>query len=79
MRLLGTLLLVMAIVSVLASAAFQDFKRERSGENAKLKDALEGKPPPALKAREWVNLTGDAPTWKSLKGKVVLLDFWAWW
>lgn len=69
----------MAIVSVLASAAFQDFKRERSGENAKLKDALEGKPPPALKAREWVNLTGDAPTWKSLKGKVVLLDFWAWW
>lgn len=55
------------------------FKRERSGDTAALKDALEGKAPPALTATSWRNLQGKAPTWESLKGKVVLLEFWAQW
>ena len=43
-------------------------------------DALEGKAPPALPKSEWLNTPGGRPmTWSSLKGKVVLLDFWAHW
>lgn len=55
------------------------FKRERSGATAALKDGVEGKPPPPLTASAWMNLEGKAPTWESLKGKVVVLDFWAHW
>lgn len=53
--------------------------RERAGTTGALKDALEGKAPPALKATSWRNLEGKAPTFEGLKGKVVLLDFWAHW
>lgn len=55
------------------------FARERSGATAALKDALEGKAPPPLTATEWLNFEGKAPTWSSLKGKVVVLEFWAHW
>ncbi len=38
---------------------------------------LEGKPAPALKIARWHN--GDAVTLKSLRGKVVVIDFWGDW
>ena len=77
-----SILVVLAVVAgALVGFGWQGdgFKRERSGETAKLKDALEGKPPPPLMASAWLNLEGKAPTWESLKGKVVVLDFWAHW
>jgi len=40
-------------------------------------DALQGKPPPALQTTDWVNR--EPVTLDQLKGKVVLLDFWATW
>jgi cytochrome oxidase Cu insertion factor (SCO1/SenC/PrrC family) len=55
------------------------FRRERSEATGALKDALEGKAPPALQVTEWLNLEGKPPTWKDLEGKVVVLDFWAHW
>ncbi|MEM9381626.1 MAG: hypothetical protein AAGB93_16850 [Planctomycetota bacterium] len=54
-----------------------DFQREP--RNRELKDPLEGKPAPALQVTGWRN-TGDAPmTLESLRGNVVVLDFWGTW
>jgi peroxiredoxin len=38
-----------------------------------------GEPAPAIVADEWLNWDGDAPTVESLKGRVVLLEFWGTW
>jgi thiol-disulfide isomerase/thioredoxin len=46
-------------------------------ESARALLAMIGKPAPAIDPMEWVN--GDPETLESLKGKVVLLDFWAVW
>jgi thiol-disulfide isomerase/thioredoxin len=40
-------------------------------------DTIQGKPAPALTAKEWIN--SDEMKLADLKGKVVLLDFWATW
>lgn len=39
---------------------------------------LEGRPAPALEVTGWMNTEGPL-TWKDLRGKVVLLDFWGTW
>jgi hypothetical protein len=57
-----------------------DFKRERGGQTDNVKNAGEGKPPPELKADKWLNTADGKPlTWKALRGKVVLIDLWAFW
>lgn len=63
------------------AAAFgqDDFKRERTPGNAEAKDKLEGKTPPKLQVEGWVNTDGEAVTLESLRGKVVVLDFWGVW
>lgn len=38
-----------------------------------------GAPAPAFAASSWLNWEGDAPTVESLKGRVVLLEFWGTW
>lgn len=53
------------------------FQRERGANNDALKDGVEGKPPPKLTATEWLN--SKPLDWDGLKGKVVLIDFWAFW
>jgi thiol-disulfide isomerase/thioredoxin len=55
-----------------------DFKRERrEGETAK--NELEGKSPPALQVRDWLNTDGKEIKLAELKGKVIVLDFWGVW
>lgn len=72
-----TLLLVCLVAFAFAQ---DDFKRERSGAGDALKNSGEGKAPPEWVADKWLNTPDDKPLdWKSLKGKVVLLDLWAYW
>lgn len=59
-------------------AEADDFKREGNPEQRVLKDALEGKAPPALQVDRWMNV--DEPLeLDGLAGKVVVLDFWGTW
>ncbi|TWT84428.1 Thiol-disulfide oxidoreductase ResA [Planctomycetes bacterium CA13] len=54
-------------------------KDQKRAEKPKVKPLLKiGAVPGALTAEQWLN-TDSAPTLKSLKGKVVLIDFWATW
>jgi hypothetical protein len=53
------------------------FQRERDGKSDSLKNQVEGKAPPQLVATEWLN--SKPLTFTGLKGKVVLIDFWAYW
>ena len=55
----------------------KDAYRRYQDANDRLQLAMEGKAPPPIHSSEWLN---SAPlTWKSLRGKVVLLDLWAYW
>ena len=74
-----TVVLALAAAMVVVPIS-DDFKRERGGKNDAVKDGWEGKAPPAIEAEKWMNTPGDKPmTWASLKGKVVLVDTWAYW
>jgi hypothetical protein len=71
------------LVAMFACTAFQaqdGLGRERAGTTGAEKDALEGKAPPIkLEMEEWINGPEKSHTWDSLKGSVILLDFWAFW
>lgn len=58
------------------NAAQDDFQREGDRTH---KDKLEGKAPPALQVQSWMNTGGKALDLASLRGKVVVLDFWGTW
>lgn len=74
------LLLAAGLAAGLAAplAAQDDFPRE-GGRTRAQKDALEGKAPPALQVKDWRNTDGKPLTLESLRGKVVVLDFWGTW
>jgi len=55
-----------------------DFKREGSPAQRKLKDALEGKAPPRLQVTGWVNSKKPIEL-RALAGKVVVIKFWGTW
>lgn len=79
MRCLWILAAALACVPCLqAEEPQEDFRRERRpGETAK--DELEGKAPPELQVKDWVNTDGRELKLSHLKGKVVVLDFWGVW
>jgi thiol-disulfide isomerase/thioredoxin len=53
-------------------------RAETDAEDKRFKDALIGQPAPAFpKDSQWLN--SKALTWNDLRGKVVILDFWAEW
>ena len=70
----------LAVLSTAVVAAGDDFKRERGRDNDAKKNSLEGKAPPKFVSENWMNIgKKEALTWKDLKGKVVVLDFWGVW
>ncbi|MFC1543686.1 hypothetical protein ACFL4Y_00330 [Gemmatimonadota bacterium] len=76
-NILPALVVLVCAGSLLAQQ--DDFRRERGGDNDALKDAIEGRAPPALQASGWLNTDGQALNLADLKGKVVILDFWGTW
>lgn len=75
---LALALLALFPLLALAQDKKDDFARERK-EGDTTKDALEGKAPPELKVKEWINTNGKELKLADLKGKVVVLDFWGTW
>jgi cytochrome c biogenesis protein CcmG/thiol:disulfide interchange protein DsbE len=73
--LLTSAVLVTAIFSGTAAQA-EEPALEASKDRAAI-TALHGKPAPALALKEWLN--SSALTLGELKGKIVVLDFWATW
>ncbi|MEZ5975879.1 MAG: redoxin family protein [Planctomycetota bacterium] len=73
--------LLAALLSLAAlnapALAGDDFQRE--GEARALHDAMEGKAPPRLQGTAWINAPAGGIDWASLRGKVVLIDFWGTW
>lgn len=65
-------------VALIGASLEDGFKRERGGKNDEAKSALEGNAPPKL-AGTWINTKSGGLDWGALKGKVVVLDFWAHW
>ena len=69
-------LVVLALALASPLLASGDFPREKPNP---AKAALEGKAPPELQVDGWMNTGGAPMDWASLKGKVVVLDFWGTW
>ena len=81
---LKTTLTTLALAGTLACSftsppSEEGLGRERNGETAAAKDALEGRPPPALAVSDWQNRPDEPLDWSQLKGKVVVIDFWGTW
>lgn len=57
----------------------QDDGFQREPANRESKDPLEGKAPPALQVKGWMNTGGGELKLADLHGKVVVLDFWGVW
>jgi hypothetical protein len=77
-RIIQTILAGTASIIVVGAIGFQkDGIRRYADENDSKQRAWEGKAPPALVASEWVN--SKPLSLAKLKGKVVLLDMWAYW
>jgi thiol-disulfide isomerase/thioredoxin len=75
----GIAALVLCCSLGLAAQSQIDIKRERNGKSDAAKDAMEGKAPPPMAFDGWANIAKEPKDWASLKGSVVLIDFWAHW
>lgn len=69
------------LLSGVAAAGTDDFQRERreGTPGSAAKDALEGTVAPALQATGWINTRADGLDLASLRGQVVVIDFWGTW
>lgn len=71
-------LTVLALVSV-TSAGVARTVQDQDTAQAKARKAMVGKMAPELAVDQWINSGGKALSLKSLRGKVVVLDFFTFW
>lgn len=71
------LVVCLTLASLPACALAADAPALESSKNREAINAMHGKPAPELKLKDWIN--SKALTNTDLKGKIVLLDFWATW
>ena len=72
-------LLLAPLLGVSLNCMAADLRNAEEGtpaQRAQL-NAIQGKPAPALQVKDWLN--GNAVSLGDLKGKIVVLDFWATW
>lgn len=69
--------LAVAVAIFSGAAQADDEPRLEGSRNREGVTALHGKPAPDLNLGQWMN--GKAVTLKDIKGKIVLIDFWATW
>lgn len=74
------LLLSLSLVVLTSGAALaQDKEFKRYDGGSPKRQALEGKAALPFSGKDWFNTGGKDLDWKALRGKVVVLDFWAHW
>ena len=71
------LLAVGAFATFLLTASAAEAPQVEANRNRSALDAMQGKPTPALAVKDWIN--SKPLTMADLKGKIVVLDFWATW
>ena len=71
------LLAVGAFATFLLTASAAEAPQVEANRNRSALDAMQGKPAPALALKDWIN--SKPLTMADLKGKIVVLDFWATW
>lgn len=77
MRHVAAGVVLLALMLMLGAGPGDEFKREGDRDQ---KDKLEGKVPPALSVEGWVNIADSSDfTLESVRGKVVVVDFWGVW
>jgi cytochrome c biogenesis protein CcmG/thiol:disulfide interchange protein DsbE len=68
---------ILASSLLISSVLGADAPKLEDGKERAALDAMQGKPAPALTLKEWMN--AKPMTLADLKGKIVVLDFWATW
>ncbi len=71
------LLSVGVFLTFLITASAAEAPQVEANRNRATLDAMQGKPAPALAVKDWIN--SKPLTMADLKGKIVVLDFWATW
>ena len=66
-----------AFLTFLITASAAESPQVEANRNRATLDAMQGKPAPALTVKDWIN--SKPLTMADLKGKIVVLDFWATW
>jgi thiol-disulfide isomerase/thioredoxin len=69
-------IVLLAVTTALAGPDLTSFQEGDAALRERLK-TVDSANPPALQVSNWIN--GDAAALASLKGKIVVLDFWATW
>jgi len=72
----AAIVIALSVSSALGSADIPDEWFYNGANRPEALKSLEGKPAPALSTETWI---GDKSLLKNLKGKVVIVDFWATW
>ncbi|MFT4589896.1 MAG: cytochrome c biogenesis protein CcmG/thiol:disulfide interchange protein DsbE [Limisphaerales bacterium] len=76
-RLYRNLTICLTLAALPTITLADDAPTLESSKNREAIDGMHGKPAPELKLKDWIN--SKALTNADLKGKIVLLDFWATW